>query len=98
MSHALATVRHDGRRPSVTPGSGQRKNDKPRSGDRQSVIIGCSSRCSRNLSPLQGWFPENLSYPGADAPGYESDAPSGLSEDQFLVELGRGRELVRYVG
>jgi len=54
MSHALVTVRHDGRRPSVTPGSGQRKNDKPRSGDRQSVVKGCSSRRSRNLSPLQG--------------------------------------------
>jgi len=54
MSHALATVRHDGRRPSVTPGSGQRKDEKPRSGDRQSVVTGCSSPCSRNLSPLQG--------------------------------------------
>jgi hypothetical protein len=35
MSHALATVRHDGRRPSVTPGTECGKNHKPRSGERQ---------------------------------------------------------------
>jgi len=34
MSHALATVRHDGRRPSVTPGTQYGRNNEPRSGDR----------------------------------------------------------------
>jgi len=41
MSHALATVRHDG--------------NKPRSGDRHSSADGRGSRRDRNLSPLQGW-------------------------------------------
>jgi hypothetical protein len=35
MSHALVAVRHDGRRPSVTPGLKVEKSKKPRSGDRQ---------------------------------------------------------------
>ena len=55
MSHALATVRHDGRRPSVTPGLTVEKSKKPRSGDRQSSADGRGSRRDRNLSPLQGW-------------------------------------------
>ena len=55
MSHALATVRHDGRRPSVTPGIRCGKKFKPRSGDRQSEGDDCGSRRSLNLSPLQGF-------------------------------------------
>ena len=54
MSHALATVRHDGRRPSVTPGMVVEIFNKPRSGDRQSDDDGCGSRRNPNLSPLQG--------------------------------------------
>ena len=54
MSHALATVRHDGRRPSVTPGLTVEKSKKPRSGDRLLVAKGCSLRCSRSLPPLRG--------------------------------------------
>jgi hypothetical protein len=34
IGHSLVTVRHDGRRPSVAPGTGQSKNKKPRRGDR----------------------------------------------------------------
>ena len=55
MSHALATVRHDGRRPSVTPGTWYGKNTQPRSGDRQTDDDGYASRLSRLLSPLRGW-------------------------------------------
>ena len=32
MSHALATVRHDGRRPSVTPGTRRHNTQKPPNG------------------------------------------------------------------
>ena len=34
MSHALAMVRHDGRRPSVTPGKSAPNSVKPGTGDR----------------------------------------------------------------
>ena len=34
MSHALATVRHDGRRPSVTPGKRVPSSVEPGTGDR----------------------------------------------------------------
>ena len=34
MSHVLATVRHDGRRPSVTPGAGGISGLEPRRGGR----------------------------------------------------------------
>jgi hypothetical protein len=64
MSHALATVRHDGRRPSVTPGITCGNTREPRSGDRQSEDDGCGSRRSRNLSPFQGWGFGNAHYLG----------------------------------
>ena len=40
MSHALATVRHDGRRPSVTPGSryGKNKISREAATDNQKIM------------------------------------------------------------
>ena len=55
MSHALATVRHDGRRPSVTPGSGHHNIQKPpKGGDRLRLRREPQPSSSDCLSPLRG--------------------------------------------
>jgi hypothetical protein len=112
MSHALVTVRHDGRRLSVTPGTRRQKIDEPRSGDRF-IAWGVSPRTgnaqprepwrgdrlrSRReprpsalecLSPLRGFFDFSTANPGADAPGYESVAPSELKRGLQSGETSR---------
>ena len=60
---------------------------QPRSGDRQVEANGCGSRRNHGLSPLQGSGKKPCPVPGADAPGYESDAPSGLFTGQGRTGL-----------
>jgi hypothetical protein len=58
MSDALVTVRHDGRRPSVTPGTRRQKIDEPRSGDRF-IAWGVSPRTG-NAQPREPWRGDTL--------------------------------------
>ncbi len=54
MSHALATVRHDGRRPSVTPGYEVFSENQPWRGDRLRLQRELQPFTTDCLSPLRG--------------------------------------------
>jgi len=54
MSHALAAVRHDGRRPSVTPGYERFYGNKPWRGDRLRLQRELQPMITDCLSPLRG--------------------------------------------
>ena len=80
MSRALATVRHNGRRPSVAPGTRRHDTQKPpKGGDRLRLRREPQPSPTNCLSPLRGWLFFLHRVPGADAPGYESSAASRLA-------------------
>ena len=69
MSHALATVRHDGRRPSVTPGTGYHNTWKPpKGGDRLRLRRQPQAPSSDYLSPLRGLTDSVLSHSEGSRP------------------------------
>jgi hypothetical protein len=79
MSHALATVRHDGRRPSVTPGEECQKNPGALKGRKIAAVASAAAtifRLSVAALRLEGIFLCHV--PGADAPGYKYAAASRL--------------------
>ena len=77
MSHALATVRHDGRRPSVTPGTGAEKSRRSREAAKDKWSDD-GSRLTARPQCVASITGSERSLSWGSAPGYESVAASRL--------------------
>ena len=86
MSHALATVRHDGRRPSVTPGIRHEKNSLSREAatDNRKTVTAADA-AAMIFRPLSGASGLRYPAPGADAPGYGYAAASRLVRENVAA-------------